>query len=596
MVAAISGPGLGLLNSSTTTLGSSGTQGTPAQGRSGEQVYVNTANGNLVLQDNDELLAAEGLDVSIVRTYNSQGQYNDGLGDNWRLGVQESLYGLTGTVNTAGSTMTKVFGDGSEVTYTYDATQGLYTSSAGGGADNTLSYNANTQDWTWTDGTTRQTETYNSAGLLISCTDTSGNTLTYSYTQGLLTQISDASGQLTNFDYTNGNLTQITTVSAGVTQTLVYYGYDTQGRLSTVSVDLSPGDNSVSDGDTYVTHYTYDGTSDRVASISQSDGTSISFQYIDVDGEYRVQSYTDALGRTTTLTYTSTGATAVTTNANPNSLQTTQTQSEGESASLNNSGLSTTTPQNQSSTAPFNSSGLSDTETGYESGTQPLNTSGLQTSRTEVNSVPVTLNSGALATTETESVNRTATLDGAAVIAEETQGQDQTATLNTAALEYSTTNSQSDSIDENNVSLDPSVTSYTVQSGDTWDSIADTLYNTSDVANALQTALGNPTLTPGAVLTGLPQYLTDDTISASPNSTSYLRSAQKSRRYLELDCASTLWDRRRRLGVGQHVRRHRTDCGSGPEPAAERELPPEPDRAGAAVLLCEVRRYLGHDN
>ena len=58
MVAAISGPGLGLTNTSPKNDGSSGAVGTPALGQSGENVYVNNATGNLVLQDTDELLAA----------------------------------------------------------------------------------------------------------------------------------------------------------------------------------------------------------------------------------------------------------------------------------------------------------------------------------------------------------------------------------------------------------------------------------------------------------------------------------------------------------------------------------------------------------
>ena len=48
---------------------------------------------------------------------------------------------------------------------------------------------------------------------------------------------------------------------------------------------------------------------------------------------------------------------------------------------------------------------------------------------------------------------------------------------------------------------------YTVQDGDTWASIAQALYGTSAVATQLQTALGNPSLTAGSVLTGLPVSL-----------------------------------------------------------------------------------------
>ena len=63
------------------------------------------------------------------------------------------------------------------------------------------------------------------------------------------------------------NISQITTQSNGSTQTQVYYSYDSLGRLSRVTLDLSPQDNSVADGNSYVTAYTYQGTTDLVASI-----------------------------------------------------------------------------------------------------------------------------------------------------------------------------------------------------------------------------------------------------------------------------------------------------------------------------------------
>jgi YD repeat-containing protein len=364
MVAAISGAGLGLYNTSATNLNGQGTAGSAPEGRTGEQVYVNTSTGNLVLQDDDQLLSAVGLDVAIVRTYNSQGTFNGGVGPNWRLGVEESLSGLTGTVNTAGSTITKTFGDGATVTYTYNSTSGLYTSSAGPAADDTLSYNAGNQQWTWTDSTSRTTEVYNSSGQIVSTTDSSGNPISYGYSGSLLTQISDASGQVTTFTYTNGNITQVATQSNSVTQTLVYYSYDSQGRLSQVKIDLSPQDNSISDGNTYVTTYTYQGSTDLVSSITQSDGTSISFTYQQVNGQYRVASYTDGLGHTTTLSYSaSTGS--VTANANTAALDGTGVSGQSKTASLNSAPLSTTTTQTTTTTTNLVTSALTTPTVGW---------------------------------------------------------------------------------------------------------------------------------------------------------------------------------------------------------------------------------------
>ncbi|SFG89242.1 hypothetical protein SAMN05518865_12198, partial [Duganella sp. CF458] len=72
MVANISGSGLGLNLVSASTLGG-GVAGNATLGNSGEKAYVNTATGNLVLQDRDDLLAGQGFDIATVRTYNSQG-------------------------------------------------------------------------------------------------------------------------------------------------------------------------------------------------------------------------------------------------------------------------------------------------------------------------------------------------------------------------------------------------------------------------------------------------------------------------------------------------------------------------------------------
>jgi Domain of unknown function (DUF6531) len=110
MVAVISGTGLGLFGSSVSALGGAGAFGNAAPGRGGDRLFVNTATGNLIVQSQDEVLSALGLDLALVRTYNSQGLLDDENGDNWRLGVHQRVYGLTGTLNTAGSTITRVFG------------------------------------------------------------------------------------------------------------------------------------------------------------------------------------------------------------------------------------------------------------------------------------------------------------------------------------------------------------------------------------------------------------------------------------------------------------------------------------------------------
>lgn len=304
MVAVVSGNSLGLINTSRNILGGDGAPGNATTGRSGEQAFVNSATGNLVLQSQDEALAGVGGLASIIRTYNSQGLFNDDNGDNWRLGVHQRLLPVTGTVNTAGSTIKKVFGDGAEVVYAYDASRSLYVSTDGDGAHDTLSFDAGNGEWTWTDGSAGATETYDENRRLVSSQDRDGNTSIYSYSiSGNLIQITDSSAppQHLYFEYTGNNLTAIQVVSDGVTQTLTRYEYDALDRLNKVTVDLTP--ESSADNVTYVTTYTYDGTSKRVASISQSDGSLVSFTYEQAGGTYRVKTFTDGAGKVSTLTY-----------------------------------------------------------------------------------------------------------------------------------------------------------------------------------------------------------------------------------------------------------------------------------------------------
>jgi YD repeat-containing protein len=361
MVAAISGSGLGLFGSSLSALGGAGI------GRGGDRVFVNAATGNLVVQSQDETLSALGLDLALVRTYNSQGLLNDDNGDNWRLGIHERVYGLTGTLNSAGSTVLKVFGDGREVLYQYNVAQSRYVSTEGDGAHDTLTNSGGT--WTWTDGSSRSTEAYDASGRLTQSRDADGNTSVYSYTNNLLTQITNA-GQTIYLDYSGNNLTQIRVVSNGQTQTLTRYGYDASNRLTEVKVDLTPQDNSVADNRVYVTTYTYDGTSRRIASITQTDGSSSTFAYNLLDGEYRVTSYTDAEGRLTTLAYSQVsagGAGSTSLPANAGALSTSETQTNSTNHTLNSGALSTTDTQTTNTSYSLSSGALTPGSGGWSS-------------------------------------------------------------------------------------------------------------------------------------------------------------------------------------------------------------------------------------
>ena len=145
--------------------------------------------------------------------------------------------------------------------------------------------------WTWVDGSTQNTETYNSTGQLTQSKDVDGNIVSYTYTGSLITQIFDAaSNQTTYLDYSGTNLTKVRTVSSGLTQTRTHYSYDTQNRLTSVTTDLTPADNAIADGKTFTTGYTYDGTSTRVTSIGENGQPVASFTYVQVGVDWKVAS------------------------------------------------------------------------------------------------------------------------------------------------------------------------------------------------------------------------------------------------------------------------------------------------------------------
>jgi YD repeat-containing protein len=304
MVAVVSGSGLGLFNASTSPQGA---QGDPVVGRGNDRVYVNSANGNLIVQSVDDVLVANGPDTALVRTYNSQGLLDGDNDDNWRIGFYRRVV-LNGPLNDSDSTVTKTFGDGAEIVYRYDTTTGLYTSTDGDGAHDSLSFSGS--EWTWTDGTTRVTETYDSNGRLSAARDSNNNTIQYLYTGNLLTQVIDASGQSTFLQYVGNNLASVRVVSMGQEQTLTLYKYDTQNRLIEVHVDTTWYDGNTDDHLTFVTTYRYVGTTNLLAETTQRSGQATAviasqrFTYELIGGAYRVKTVTDAENRTTTFDYT----------------------------------------------------------------------------------------------------------------------------------------------------------------------------------------------------------------------------------------------------------------------------------------------------
>ena len=211
MVAIVAGNGLGLFNASLNSLGGAASAGQGTLGQAGGQSFVNASTGNLVLQFTDEQLSGLGRDLLQLRTYNTQGALNDADGDGWRWGGERQVV-LTGTRNTAGSTLTRTTGDGHEAIYIWTGSQ--YQSTDGDGAHDTLQWVSADSQWLWTDGSNRTQERYDgTSGRLVSTVDANGTNITYSYTAaGKLSSIKDSSGQELVLVYNaNGQLSRLDT-------------------------------------------------------------------------------------------------------------------------------------------------------------------------------------------------------------------------------------------------------------------------------------------------------------------------------------------------------------------------------------------------
>lgn len=320
MVAIFTGLGAGLERGSGSTLGSMGVLGGASMGRGGDQVSLNAASGNLVITKSDEFLVGRGPDATIARTYNSQGAFDDDNGDGWRQSTNRRMT-LQGTANASGSRVSRISGDGSEIVYNWNGS--YYATTEGGGAHDKITHAGGVL--TWTDGDSQMVENYelvpgsaNQTYRIVRQTDTDGNSLTFSYAaDGKLSRVTTADGSadrnFIEYRWTGNNITQIDTTwieyrdSIIRTLTRTRYGYDSLNRLATVRVDLSPENRDISDGKAYVTTYTYDGTSTRIQSITQTDGSKVEFGYEAFGSTHRVTSIRQwvdaATSRTTTIGY-----------------------------------------------------------------------------------------------------------------------------------------------------------------------------------------------------------------------------------------------------------------------------------------------------
>lgn len=293
MAAIIGGNDSGVLDGSLTLLDRTDTTRDGVEGHD-ENLFVNVSNGNLVVSHTDAYLPSQGEDYAVVRTYNSRGNWNDGVGLGWVISTPITLSDMNANfINVRNS-------DGSE--YRFDkVTTGVFHSTDGAGAYEDITYDKGAKTYTLIRSDQTRLE-FDVNGTLQKSTDTNGNTIIYGYDSEKLLTVTDDTGHTITYEYggTQGtDLARIVDSEAGV---LVEYFYD-QGLLIEVK-DRN--------GDSTFYEYATDGTLRFIrlphdpaisADIGKERVIEFTFEPDDVTSQLVLRKLIDAEGNTTEFNY-----------------------------------------------------------------------------------------------------------------------------------------------------------------------------------------------------------------------------------------------------------------------------------------------------
>ena len=246
--------GLGIVDS---RLGGSGEA---KCGRAGGSLYVNAANGNLVLTRQDGFLSDGLLSGAWGEAYNS----SDGA---FRFGFQSKLW-LNGAPHQKDSTLVREGLDGHRVSYYYDVKASLYRA-----LDGSLDTIALTKDgFIFKEAKTDIGYCYDNAGKLNRIEDKAGRHVTFTYLNDNLSAVIDSTGRQTiEWQFDKGQLISVKQTSDGTLIRAYRYQYDSQNRLTAMIIAKEGGD--------YTVNYSYVGDTHLLAAITETDGESWTFAY-----------------------------------------------------------------------------------------------------------------------------------------------------------------------------------------------------------------------------------------------------------------------------------------------------------------------------
>jgi RHS repeat-associated protein len=243
---------------------------------------VNVANGNLLLSNSDVHVAGTGLDVDLTHYHNSMGT---------GFGLQG--VGIPGTASLGRDVKLTAFADGSVAFYKGDGVVLPFLDRTVSGStasflsppdlNATLTQDTSTGVYTLTFNRTEVREIFNSAGQLTSIKDRNDNTISltyYGYSGKGLKQITDTQGRVLSVTQVAGDgYLDTITDPTGRTWDYTYGHFDTDyltdyqdpsGHHTVYDYDSSHRLNSITTPAGNVTKITYDGTSERVATVKRT--------------------------------------------------------------------------------------------------------------------------------------------------------------------------------------------------------------------------------------------------------------------------------------------------------------------------------------
>lgn len=252
---------------------------------------VNTATGAFTHGDVDFTLPGKQMPLSFGRTYNSNGGTTGALGHDWRHDFEFNL------IEESSGDIRAITGDGKEIVFALES-GGMFA--APPAITSTLVAVAGGYELTSQEQVTWHFDT---AGVLQSISNESGNAIALSYTDNVLTSITDTTGSVTTLDYNTGGKLEQVNLPDGRS---VSYGYGIDDEGNTVLTSFTDVR-----GKTW--EYEYEGEPGRLTKIIDPNNHDVITNEYNYEG--RVVEQIDQLGNHTTFSWDKLSQTSTMTDA-----------------------------------------------------------------------------------------------------------------------------------------------------------------------------------------------------------------------------------------------------------------------------------------